>query len=230
VEWATFGTHPLDRRPDVQNDWLAKSTWIEWWKRSPIGMIELVWDPAANEAWKTAVPSDVGYRRRNGFKPKYCSGLDCSRIQPSKSFPNQFKSPPLEYSILQFWTLSIRMGLELDLSASETEMLDWHHIVDKNGRRCGNFRSDLAFSYTGQLVEFIVLSECCSDLHEEDYLARKEYFDTQRLYSYSDEAFWVMLLEWKDGVAERRGLGSIDQISVNQCFDPGPCWKEIYLG
>jgi hypothetical protein len=110
VEWATFGTHPLDRRPDIQNDWLAKSTWIEWWKRSPSGVVDLVWDPAANEAWKTAVSSDVGYCRRNGFKSKYCIGLDCSQIRPSGCLPSSFKSPPLEYSILQFWTLSIRMA------------------------------------------------------------------------------------------------------------------------
>jgi hypothetical protein len=39
----------------------------------------------------------------------------------------------------------------------------------------------------------------------------------------------VILLEWNEGIAERRGFGIIDKEAVERSFAPGPLWKEIFL-
>jgi hypothetical protein len=44
-----------------QNSWLSIHTWIIWYKRSPAGVINLIWDIAANEAFLTATLEDIGY-------------------------------------------------------------------------------------------------------------------------------------------------------------------------
>jgi len=43
------------------------------------------------------------------------------------------------------------------------------------------------------------------------------------------EWYNVMLLEWVDGVAERRGIGDLSKDAVHLSLDPGPVWKEILL-
>jgi hypothetical protein len=90
------------------------------------------------------------------------------------------------------------MALERRSRATEKETLAWHYIVDKHGKRCGTVRNDIAFNSTGQLAELIVLSECPS-------------FSKERRSR--GDSLWVLHLEWKDGIAERRGLGHIDQES-----------------
>lgn len=52
--------------------------------------------------------------------------------------------------------------------------------------------------------------------------------------SYSGQAgrwryYNVMLLEWEDNIAERRGLGFIFQDAADNSIGPGPMWKEILL-
>lgn len=52
---------------------------------------------------------------------------------------------------------------------------------------------------------------------------------TQDDYS-PDKAFWAMLIEWKNDIAERRGLEQIYQKALGNSFCPGPIWKEFLLG
>lgn len=48
-------------------------------------------------------------------------------------------------------------------------------------------------------------------------------FDYRRLESRGSRKFYnIMLLEWGDGVAERRGIGTICQNAVASGFAPGP--------
>ena len=41
--------------------------------------------------------------------------------------------------------------------------------------------------------------------------------------------YWVMLIEWDNGVAERRGIGKIFKTAAEKSFPPGPVWKQIIL-
>lgn len=34
-----------------------------------------------------------------------------------------------------------------------------------------------------------------------------------------------MLIEWDQGIAERRGIGAIRKESIHESFEPGPVWK-----
>jgi len=45
----------------------------------------------------------------------------------------------------------------------------------------------------------------------------------------TDEFYNVLVLEWSEGVAERRGIGLVRQDSVAKSLLPGPAWKEIFL-
>jgi hypothetical protein len=41
--------------------------------------------------------------------------------------------------------------------------------------------------------------------------------------------YWIMLIEWDNGVAERRGIGQIYKTAAEYSFLPGPVWKKIIL-
>lgn len=46
----------------------------------------------------------------------------------------------------------------------------------------------------------------------------------------SKEVYMIMLIEWFNGVAERRGIGFINAVDIKNSMAPGPVWKEIILG
>ena len=48
-------------------------------------------------------------------------------------------------------------------------------------------------------------------------------------YSLDWGFYWVLLIEWDNGVAERRGIGQIYKTAAEKSFPPGPAWKQIYL-
>lgn len=45
----------------------------------------------------------------------------------------------------------------------------------------------------------------------------------------SNGDYYVMLLDWADGIAERKGMGYILRNHVSRSLAPGPEWKEILL-
>lgn len=90
-------------------------------------------------------------------------------------------------------------------------------ILDKNGGWCGEVSFDgydeLDFFDSEGPWEFILLS-----LHVSDH---------------GWSQFNVMLIEWRHGIAERRGISQVSAtgFSVERgSFPPGPVWKEIVLG
>jgi hypothetical protein len=63
------------------------------------------------------------------------------------------------------------------------------------------------------------------------------FFDSNEPYEFillsrgeRHSEYRVMLIEWIDGIAERRGIGSIPNGIVEDSFPPGPVWKETLLG
>ncbi|GAB1318643.1 hypothetical protein MFIFM68171_08853 [Madurella fahalii] len=95
-------------------------------------------------------------------------------------------------------------------------------LVGQWGVPCGNVIFDdyeeVDFSESIGLFEVLVLSEANAPLP----ISAKP--------STSWDLYYVLLVERDaDGVAERRGIGTIDKESIQSSYPPGPAWKEILL-
>lgn len=195
------------------NEWLTEDTWIIWYKRSPSGVLSLVWDPAANESFPVDDLSFQGYRERRPFHlpeglPR---SISSARTYPTEDLP--FELPKFGYPILQFWTLSINFKLQVEDIFEETAL-----ILGLEGAEVGTVDLDghdePTFFESTDLFEFIVLSGSLSDV---------------TLHTIERVKYFVMLLEWQGPVAQRRGLGMIEKSAILKGFPPGPQWKEIML-
>lgn len=80
----------------------------------------------------------------------------------------------------------------------------WWQAEGKNGEICGNVSLDSMIADT-TVGEFAILAA------EED-------------------SFWALLLQWKNSIAERRGVVQLSRDVLNTSLPPGPLWKAIVLG
>ena len=193
-----------------KNKFLKDYTWIVWYKRSVGGIISLVWDPLANESFPYKNFEYVGYRGRSPF---YCPcplSFATTRTLPTDDIT--LESTARTYPILQFWTLSVYFNIKITDSIKSGAS-----IIDRFGHDCGALHLDgleeTNFFNSAGPFEFIALSKAAGWDKLED----------------APEHYNVMILEWSQGVAERRGIGWIKQDSVTQSLPPGPAWKEIFL-
>lgn len=130
--------------------------------------------------------------------------------------------------------------------------LDELILRDHKGRACGKLGLDTDdHKYDNVVVELVVLSEASDWGFNHPFLRLAEDMSSPMdLESIADqnwrkrirgritdapewmvcEAYWVMLVEWKENVYERRGHGAIVKAAVDSSFPPGPQWKEIILG
>jgi hypothetical protein len=137
------------------------------------------------------------------FDPPVPLGIDTSRTAPTGL---SFSPRPLSYHLLQFWTIAIfcKISKYEDFTGNCT-------LVLKDGTKMGPISLDgfeeSVFFDSNEPYEFILLSR--GERHSE---------------------YRVMLIEWIDGIAERRGIGSIPNGIVEDSFPPGPVWKETLLG
>lgn len=72
-------------------------------------------------------------------------------------------------------------------------------------------------------AEFILLSKTVPSEYDLEELDFKTWLASKEVYT-------AMLIEWVDGVAERRGIGFISAVEIKNSMAPGPVWKEIILG
>ncbi|KAL3590838.1 hypothetical protein FPOAC2_13040 [Fusarium poae] len=210
-----------------QNAWLKNRTWIIWYKRSPDGTINLVWDPNSNSSFDESNMEYVGYRHRRPFRDgRYVpSQLDTSQTMPTKqvSFPREVPS----YFLLQFWTLSlfykiVNIGVFTGVA----------YLKDSNKKKCGfvtldGFGETTFFEPPGPF-EVILLSEAHFDKIS-CHLSVAKWKNPYPLDADQWEFYNVMVLEWQGGIAERRGFGLLHQGAVEFSLAPGPSWKEIFL-
>jgi len=215
------------------DSWLIYRTWIIWHERSQSGLITSIWNPEANEALPYGDKSDVGYRCRHPFLPRQGLALPnhLAAVQTVPTDHVRFGRPLPAYSILQFWTLAVYFTIEdIDVFDGVAAIADLYHA------RCGTIWLD-GFEETtffqesdekGKLIlEFILLSEGASEP------GRTSSFEPTRYHPATNgnyqKKFNVLLLEWRDGIAERRGIGWIHQPAIESSLSPGPVWKEIFL-
>ncbi|KAK4163300.1 hypothetical protein QBC43DRAFT_355046 [Cladorrhinum sp. PSN259] len=196
---------------DLMNQWLATKTWIIWYKRSTTNDTSLVWDVARETSFPVEDKWYIGYRSRQPFQPPPCVELDSSRTDPSDDFTQDLTTRSLRgYPLLQFWTLAVYF--RIDNQSKHKEHQGWRALVGSDLSACGyiildGYSDNESFFQSDGPFEFVLLSETPG---------KQEYH--------------VMLLESKDGIAERRGLGMINRDFVHLSLGPGPVWKEILLG
>ena len=182
------------------SDWFENETWIVWYKRSPSGVTNLVWDPVADEPILAHIEKSSLLSRSGRFKSVHPLSITTIRSAPTEHI--SFTSSPPNYPVLQFWTVSIFYKLgEIDVFMAEG------HLIGKDGSDCGQilldgFEETMLFDSQDPL-EIILLSGL-SPIN-------------------------VMLIEWNGGIAERRGIGKLEPWAVDKGFYAGPVWKEIVL-
>lgn len=198
------------------NDWLRDCTWIRWYKRSPNGAINPIWDITADNDFPTEKNEFVGYDAKPRFGDRFNVGS--TRTAPTEALTSSSELPP--YPVLQFWTVSVHFEIyKFDVFEASAA------IIDCKGIKCGRLSmdgfEDDEFFQPGASYEFILVSQSgssadpgcgCGDVH-----------------TASSRPYNVLVLEWKGGIAERRGMGELCGSGVERALPPGPCWKEILL-
>lgn len=206
------------------NKWLQQNTWIVWYKRSPSGVINLVWDPLANDSFPWHDHSYVGYRDRYRFQVPVALPFPTIRTQP-RDDPN-IAVAAHTYPILQFYTLSVYFKIEM-IDRIEGKAL----VVDRFGDPCGTLSLDgfeeTTFFHSPDSFEMIVVSEMQENSWTHNELDLREIPILNS--PHSDGYYNVLVLERSEGVAERRGIGLIWRDSIMRSLRPGPDWREILL-
>ncbi|KAK0726134.1 heterokaryon incompatibility protein-domain-containing protein [Lasiosphaeris hirsuta] len=198
------------------NEWLRDQTWIIWYKRDSAGALSLIWDPLENKSFPLEDMTFKGYRERTPFSCPVPS-IDTSRTTPTQNLvllPDNTPESSCLSPVLQFWTLVVYLKIQ-DLGVFRAD----GSLVGMDGVILGNTSLDglddaTTFFDSENPVEVVLLSQ-----------RPRNILDRRRGHRY-----YAMIIEWNNGVAERRGLGVIEHDAVRQSFSPGPVWKEIVLG
>jgi hypothetical protein len=206
------------------NEWLAERTWIIWYTRDPVtGNVEPVWDASVSgSSDPDSADYFEGYQGRRLSQPATPLQLYTTSI-PTKSLGFEIPSG-FSYPLLQFWTLSVFFRLGVPGLRTETVQAP---LLGSELTECGSVFLDgfHESNFFGDQCpyELLVLSESRIDLVKYRIdIFKSRLFETWDFYN-------VMLIEWKMGVAERRGLGSLRKSALGQTFAPGPVFKEILL-
>ncbi|KAJ8124157.1 hypothetical protein ONZ43_g63 [Nemania bipapillata] len=199
-------------------EWAAASTWITWYKREPSGELAMVWDKAESHTAKA--------------KELFGDLCDVSHTEPSRE-PAGAKIDKL-YAILQFWTISTSFALR-KIDQEEGQRMLWsrglwtpttYELLNRDGANCGFVTlDDPALSSRHRTnAEFILLSLSADQSH-----GAASSNPTPQATDTGEQFFWVLMIEWQEGVAERKGIGKIRRTALAHTQDPGVSWKEIVL-
>lgn len=200
--------------------WVAASTWVIWHKREPSGELTTVRDEAERPARKAS--------------ELFGHLFDVSRTDPSRELSCEGLSR-YRYAVLQFWTISVNFALRR-VDQEEGENLMWSsglywtqttcELLNKDGSSCGFVTLDNPTPQNEESGsgEFILLS---LSAEKEQNSAHLEH-NTQATDP-EGRFFWVLMVEWDNGVAERKGIGKVHRDALASSLDPGVSWKEIIL-
>ena len=205
--------------------WLEKCTWIKFYILKPSGITE--------EAWDFAKP------RETGALPDYHMGGSLNISPPPFKLPNLVTHPTTlpqgsmrPYPMLQFWTMTARYTI---IATDNQYRAD---LYSRDGELCGEVcLDDTLESDVSEPQEFLILSKATRARESKVPEAAKRFLGDSIVKVNRNgewagwDYFYVMLIKRDaDGVAERRGIGRVSQLSLVSCYDPGPKWKEIILG
>ncbi|KAI1495975.1 heterokaryon incompatibility protein-domain-containing protein [Biscogniauxia marginata] len=204
--------------------WMATCTWIVWYKRVPGGQLTLVRDQDGDK-------NRLGGKSVNPNKRLFKQLCNSSCTEPSKWVESNHRP----YPILQFWTLSVCFSLRR-INRDKADNMMWafgiywtqstYEVLDSNGLNRGFIAletgNDMQQSYSN--AELILLADSLERVCPlgEGQNVNSQMPDTARF-------FWVLYIEWEDGVAERKGIGKIYRDAISSTPGPVADWKEIVL-
>ncbi|KAH8821378.1 heterokaryon incompatibility protein-domain-containing protein [Xylogone sp. PMI_703] len=217
----------MDDFYSTANDWLRDRTWIIWYRRSVSGATSLVWNASENELFPSTDLDYKGYRQRYPFSFRRLVPKQMNTMHTIPTQDVQFGRPSPTYPMLQFWTLAVYYAL-VDID----EFKGTGYVVDRNQNICGmvwldNFEESVSFQQP-EPFNVILLSEA-SEFSLSKYLKDRGGKHYPKANTLQWRYYNILLLEWQDGIAERRGIGRIFHGAIENSFDPGPIWKEIFL-
>lgn len=159
--------------------------------------------------------------------------------------------------LLLFWTVSARFCVgQLSKQEQSRHKIGAFAVLDRRGVASGYVIPDRgilavlpAVLENNNKVELILLSDSSStsmtdkqydkavenaEALEEPPTASKTMVIIDSGPQIDDAETWnlyhVMLIEWRDQVAVRKGIGKIYKRAIQYALDPGPVWKSILLG
>ena len=199
----------MERQYNLEN-WLKFGNWIVWYQRDVSGVEIPVW--AGDGKLE-------GFDRRPPFNSEAIILPSAERI-PRPGMWATFTNPR-PYPVLRFWSASVWFKIrDMDVLANRGQLLN------NKGQVCGSIALDGAEETTlfdrGYPVELVLLSEA-------NYLKPESRVLASRSWA-ARKFYHVMIVEWRDEVVERRGLGTVQKDEICNGFPPGPVWKEFTLG
>jgi hypothetical protein len=215
------------------NDWFLSHTWIIWYKRTKNGIVAPVWARSEDISESRTEQSLTCFRQSHPINLKERHSFEFSTAQTTPTMELYFDSLIPRYSLLQFWTLAVHLKIRQYMSGYRPR----GYISDARGLYCGTVFFDSTEGLNSllreqQTLEFIVLSErWAKEGNLWDYRETPIPFEKPPyLHSKLKNLYWVIAIQWRGGIAERKGIGSIWQEAVENSWSPGPMWKEIILG
>jgi hypothetical protein len=167
----------------------------------------------------------------------FCSVSVHLHLAPWRTMDDEFGNPD-NLKRISFSRYGFEIGLD--------ELV----LRDQKGRPCGKLRLDTNdFDYDNTIMELVLLSEISDWGFEHPFLILQDKFLPTRRHSIASQrwrlrirgnltdapdwmvcdAYWVMLVQRKGNVYERRGHGAVVKAAVDASFPPGPQWKEFLL-
>lgn len=228
---------PLSRRPEFPSyswlGWKGKinfmegffffEAWINWYVRHPstgetlpIERPSVLLQEQAQVRKKWASDYIATYRKPDfGVLSRASSQMDRGLPSEKPAKPQ----PPPTFSLLCFSTLAVFFELtRIDYVKCLADVT--HPVRGPIGMvTLDGFDENPPARH----AEFILLCKTTPTDHDQDAMGSK-------LSLTSKEVYMIMLIEWVDGVAERRGIGFIDAVESRNSMAPGPVWKDITLG
>lgn len=134
------------------------------------------------------------------------SGTDSDRKVP---WGGAWERPLRPFPLLRFWTLATFFKLE---------NVDYVKGTAQIQRPAGS------------KIHFRSFGEVTLDGLDDCPLPDPGQFIFLNMTTLSNGEYTILLIDWIDGVAERRGIGHIDSYAIQDSLSPGPIWKEIVLG
>ncbi|KAH7089582.1 heterokaryon incompatibility protein-domain-containing protein [Paraphoma chrysanthemicola] len=209
--------------------WRKHSTWIVWYSclgtncRSPAFRMD-------GPPWLTGTaPEENAQNRRFLGLPQNVSLTPNLLPDTLGARKDQSRSRELRY--LQFWTVSLTFEIELDTTA----VLRYNSLEPENtgnGMRIFTIRSN-----AGQNRGWVLLDETWIELIVNKAVGAQEFILLSEVSTHKEwgeaspehdkHEYNAMMIIWKDGIAERAGLGRVE---TDASSIANMTWKEVLLG
>ncbi|KAF1846033.1 HET-domain-containing protein [Cucurbitaria berberidis CBS 394.84] len=144
--------------------------------------------------------------------------------------------PP--YTVLDFITISLHLQTGTNTPQHNQNIKSHSHkspfdrisgtpLLSKKGQIVGSLHPDNThlMEPPGSTIELLLITRSHTPTVS-SALFQLDKVDTNKPM----KLFWVLHVIWKDGIAERRGVGQILQSALEDAFEPAPCVKPIFLG